>query len=435
MSLLAQLQAHTPELLLLAAWLIKDRRVCLSALLLALAVTVLRVFPHDALPAWSTTTTLGGWAMADRMSALFQALLCWTGLAVVWQGHQHWRAVVATVLASMVAVVSMNMALTIAAIAAAIHFATSSLASEERPSPPRVSLLVFGFGAVVLAVACSSLSYRGLAIGMSNEWLEETASRALAAWTLLAVGLIAVGHWALRHAAAIDANPQQRLFVLAAVPIALFAVWLRLSTTLFSGVVEGSVLQPNQGLMGLVQALMVIAALLFLVRSFRASRTAEDWLGQLAAAVPLHVALWLLAVLALNQLAITHAAYAVLIFGISAVALARPAADASRWLRLSWLILVLSWIGMPPTAGFHQRWLLAQSLLSQDQVALAVIGVVITLLLMIRLLPAALDPRNHSETPSQQLFPVGAAALLVVGFLSLRYLASLEGVGRDAIFW
>jgi formate hydrogenlyase subunit 3/multisubunit Na+/H+ antiporter MnhD subunit len=442
MSWITTLQAHTPELLLLLAWLgqsrnnsAADRRLGLLGALLALALYAARVFPPTSALAWNPTATFGGITSVDRLAALMQLVLCWCGVTALWQGHRRPAEVLGFLFATGLAVASLDLALTIPAVIFAGSMLAASMSTDAKVSPPRVAIAILVTGAIGLAVACTGLSYRAMAIGMSQGWLEQSIGFKLAMWLWLSLGFISMGKWALIQSANQTAEGSQRLFLLSAAPVALFAIWLRLSTALFSGVIEGSTLEPDQGLLERVQVWIVVVALLFLIRSFQHVRAASDWLGQLAAAVPLQVGLWLLSALALNQEAVSQAAFALLIFSLAAAGLARPGNSSSRIHRLGWILLLFAWIGLPPTAGFHHRWLLAQSLIPSGEILLPAAAAIFTLLLLVRLLPAAIEPESQSESGSSKLVTTLAATLLVLGFGSLTYLARLADVGKDAIYW
>jgi len=443
MSLIATLQAHAPEVLLLLAWFgqsrspATDRRLGLLGALLALALYTVRVFPPTSALTWHPSATFGGIASADRFAAFMQMVICWIGLAAIWQGHRRPAAVLGVLLATGVALSSLDLALTIPAIILVGSMLASSMTVEAKVAPPRVAVVILVTGAVGLAVACTGLSYRAMAIGMSQGWLEQSTGFKLAMWLWLSLGLISMGKWALIHGLSQATPSSQRLFLLSAAPVALFGVWLRLSSALYSGVIEGSMLGQGQEFMDRVQAFVVVVALLFLIRSTLLNRAAQDWIGRIAAAVPLQVGLWLLSALAFNQESISQAALAVLIFGLATVGLARPGNSRSH--RLGWVLLLFAWIGLPPTAGFHHRWLLTQSLIPYGQILLPAASVIFTLLLLVRLLPAALEPENQTESSSEagssKLVTTVAATLLLLGFGTLSYLARLADVGRDAIYW
>lgn len=439
--MLPTLQAMLPSLLLLLAWMARprdcnnDRRLSQFALLLVLVLCLHRIFPFDGGATWGAISVLGNHLSFDGFSALFVGLMSWLALGALQLNHSRPTPLIGSLFFAAVAFASLNFAFTMVAVVAFSYCLGNSLQSEERPPPPRLSLAVTAVAALALMAMAGGWSYLQLGIGMSQAWLDQGGGFMVFLWAVFSFGLMSVGRWAIQHGASLNASTSQRLFAIGAAPLALFAVWLRFSTALFAGVVQGNVLEVDQGLMGQVQGWLLLAIILLVLRSFRADRHAEDWMGHLAAAVPVQLGLWLLAAISLDQEAVYLAIFAMVVFSVAAVGLARPAPDCARIWRLCWGLLIAAWIGLPLTAGFHQRWLLGQDMLANGQFTLAAIAFFLSLLLLIRLLPTALDPRNHAEKAPSRLFPALAAAVLLAAFVRLDYLNGLAKAAQNAIFW
>ncbi len=454
MSILSQIQAHAPELLVFLAWIVHspmpsaavrdaNRRLGLLALALAMTVAALRVFQVPGVHPWPATSTLWEWARVDRFSALFQFALSWSAFAAIAMRRQHAAVILGFTWTACLAVSSVHLFLTLAAVAAAFRFLAAAAHGEEPHRPPRLTLLVFVFAIASLALSCSALHYSGLSIGMSQDWLDQSAGGGLAAWTILSASLAWLGQWALR-------NSNQRSHQVSAAPVLLFAVWLRLTTALFAGVVEGSSAEVGNDTMRLVQSLVIVAALFMAIRVFKSGGAATSdlpanpWQARIAASVPLQVALWLIASVTLEQNAVTSAALAALVFALATPALMSfvssvdSSPESGRGRRLAtalWWIALLAWLGMPMTAGAHSRWLMLTSLYELGELWLVGTAAVISLVMMARLLPTAINGQIRSESRVSGLLISVAALLLVAGFLYPAFLHSLTEVGNDVIFW
>jgi NADH:ubiquinone oxidoreductase subunit 2 (subunit N) len=467
MDLLVDLRSHVAELILLVLWIAlhfaqggshsksnANRRLAQLGLIVIaiLCVTRLGDFSAFNLATGSSTLTFGEWMVADRLGALYQLLLAFTAFAAVklrpkqsdGESSAFLSALVGVVACGSIALSSFHLATTFFGVCGAVIFASqlNSNSAKARDTDvvasaklPRAGLLIFGFGLLSLAVSSAGLGYRQIAIATSQGWLDETLGGQLAAWAMLSVGLLMLGRALLSDVAQTQARSQQ-LMASVGIPVLMFGVWLRLTTSMYSGLVQGSPLNSDGGALQLLQNLIFLVAALCLIFGAKALKNASGCMAQLAACTPIHVALLLAASFSLGQSGVEMSGFYAVIYTLAGVGAWAGLGLRSRWAALLWTAVILAWVGLPPTAGMHVRWAIGQELLAGGHLWLAILIALSSLWMLLHLVPhisKAFDAKTSS--PGSRLLLVACGGALLWGFASLRLLSFLPFTGQDAVFW
>jgi len=466
MDLLVDLRSHVAELILLVLWIAlhfakggkstsnANRRLAQLGLVVVaiLGVTRLGDFSTFHLTRWSSTLTFGEWMVADRLGAFYQLLLVFAAFAAVklrskqakGDNAAYWSNLIGVVASGSIALSSFHIVTTLFGVCGAVIFASRLNVNSAKANDsdvvasanlPRAGLLVFGFGLLSLVVSSGGMGYRQIAIATSQGWLEESLGGQLAAWTLISVGLLMLGRGLLAAAAETQSRSQQ-LMASVGMPVLFIGVWLRLTTSMYSGLVQGSALHPEAGALQLLQNLIFLVATLCLIFGAKALKSASGCLSQLAACTPIHVAILLVASFNLGQSGVELSGFYAVIYTLAGIGAWAGYGLRSRWAALLWTTVILALVGLPPTAGLHVRWALGLELLASGHIWMAILVVLSSLWMLLHLVPhisKAFDDKSTST--GSRLLLVACGAALLWGFGSLRLLSFLPFMGQDAVFW